>query len=233
MIYEIAICDDDRRIVEELERLLKSWGRSRSKRLSIKSFLSSEAFLFDYEEDKKYHILLLDIEMPGMNGVDLAEKIRAWDRSVEIIFITGYMDYIARGYDVEALNYLLKPVDEVKLFEVLDKAVNRIGSVEKFIYVDTGEGMLKLDIHTIVYAEVDKNYTTIYTEDDRYRFKQTLKSLEDKLDDRFFRTSRSFLVNLKYVKKVSRTSVDLANGVKIPLARKKYEEINRAIIEYF
>lgn len=233
MIYELAICDDESQISRLLEKIVLDWAIDRDKRINIKKFPSSEAFLFDYEEDKKYHILLLDIEMPGMNGVDLAERIREDNKGIQIVFITGYMDYIAQGYDVEALNYLLKPVSEDKLYEVLDRAVERIETVEQAIYVETSNGMAKIALHNIVYAEVDKNYITLHTLDGDYRFKKTLKGLEEELDDRFFRANRSYLVNLRYIKKTRRTDVELSTGDIIPLARDKYEDINKAIIEYF
>lgn len=233
MIYEIAICDDEIKMANLLERLVLSWSKKRDKRVSIRKFSSAEAFLFEYEEDKKYHILLLDIEMPGMNGVDLAEKIREDNKGIQIVFITGYMDYIAQGYDVEALNYLLKPVNKDKLYEVLDKAVDRIETVEEVIYVETSNGMVKIGLHNIVYAEVEKNYITIHTVSGDYRLKKTLKALEEELDDRFFRAHRSYLVNLRYVKKVKRTDIELTSGDRIALARDRYEDINKAIIEYF
>lgn len=233
MIYEIAICDDEVKICNLLERIVLEWAKDRNKRVNISKFSSSESFLFEYEEDKQYHILLLDIEMPGINGVELAERIRKYDKGIQIVFVTGYMDYIAKGYDVDALNYLLKPVREEKLYEVLDKAVERIETVEQSIYVETSGGMVKIDLHNIIYAEVDRNYVTVHTLDEKYRFKQTLKGLEEEVDERFFRAHRSYLVNLKHIKKIKRTDIELTTGDIIPLARDRYEGINNAIIEYF
>lgn len=233
MIYQIAICDDESIILKILEGLVRRWAEKNSIKVKIETFSSSESFLFTYEEDKRFDILLLDIEMSGMNGVDLAQIIREQNKSIQIIFITGYMDYIAQGYDVEALNYLLKPVNEDKLFEVLDKAVERISVSEKVLYIELNGEMIQLPLHSILYAEVDRNYITIHSLEGKYTRKQTLKELEDELDERFFRAGRSFLVNLMYIKRTSRTEVELKNGDIIPLSRGRYEEINQTIINYF
>ncbi len=233
MTYQIAICDDESIILKLLEGLVRRWAEKNNIKVKVEIFSSSESFLFTYEEDKRFDILLLDIEMSGMNGVDLAQIIREQNKSIQIIFITGYMNYIAQGYDVEALNYLLKPVNEDKLFEVLHKAIERISVSEKVLYIESNGEMIQLPLHSILYAEVDRNYITIYSLEGKYTRKQTLKELEDELDKRFFRAGRSFLVNLMHIKRTSRTEVELKNGDIIPLSRGRYEEINQAIINYF
>lgn len=233
MNYKIAICDDESIICNLLKGLVEKWAKKNNIKVKIEAFSSAESFLFKYEEDKRFDILLLDIEMPSMNGVDLAQIIREQNKSIQIIFITGYMDYIAQGYDVEALNYLLKPVNEEKLLEVLDKAIERISVSDKVLYIEASGEMIKLPLHSILYAEVERNYITIHTLEGKYTRKQTLKDLEDELDEGFFRVGRSFLVNLMYIKRTSKTEVELKNGDIIPLARGLYEEINQAIINYF
>lgn len=233
MNYKIAICDDEAIICRLLGGIVGKWAEENNIQVRIETFSSSESFLFTYEEDKQFDVLLLDIEMQGMNGVDLAQIIRQQNKSIQIIFITGYMEYISQGYDVEALNYLLKPVNEEKLFEVLDKAMERISVSEKVLYIESTGEMIQLPLHSILYAEVDRNYITIHALGGKFTRKQTLKDLEDELDNRFFRAGRSFLVNLMYIKRTSKTEVELKNGDIIPLSRGLYEEINQAIINYF
>lgn len=130
-MYWLAICDDNQADVIYLSSFLEKWAEKEEKALKIESFPSAEAFLFQYEEEKSFDILLLDIEMGDMNGIELARKIRRENHLVQIIFITGYMEYVAEGYDVEALHYLLKPVTEEKLYGVLDRAAERLKSKEK------------------------------------------------------------------------------------------------------
>ncbi|NLM07309.1 MAG: response regulator transcription factor [Tissierellia bacterium] len=233
MIYKIGICDDEDTILSHLESIVNKWAKDNDINIKLETFSSAEAFLFAYEEDKSFNILLLDIEMPGMKGVDLAERIRKDNKSIQIVFITGYMDYIAQGYDVDALHYLIKPVDEKKLFEVLDKACDRVSVSEKVLFIESGGEMVQVPIHTITYAEVDKNYITIHTTKGDFSKKQPLSELEGELGEAFFRAGRSFIVNLSFVKRTSRAEVELKDGTLVPLSRGRYEAINEAIIKYF
>ncbi len=130
-MYRAAICDDIPADITYLDTMLKKWADDTGTAIQIESFLSAEAFLFQYEDNKSYDILFLDIEMGKMSGMELAKKIRQKNRAVQIIFITGYMEYIAEGYDVEALHYLLKPVTEIKLRDVLVRAVDKLKHKEK------------------------------------------------------------------------------------------------------
>ena len=110
----IAICDDEQAEIDYLSTLVNQWASRKGVAIQLNEFPSAESFLFAYE-GQHTDILLLDIEMGGMDGVTLAKKIRLMNKEVQIIFVTGYMEYIADGYDVEALHYLLKPVSEEKL----------------------------------------------------------------------------------------------------------------------
>ncbi len=169
-----------------------------------------------------------------MNGIELALRIREreHDRAVQIVFVTGYMDYIEKGYDVEALHYLLKPVTQERLFGVLDRAAQRVGDRGRELCLQMPEGTARVPVSEIRYLEVQRNYVTIHGDED-YTVKRTLGELERELDERFFRTGRSYIVNLQFVKKITRSQVVLKDGAQIPLPRRAYEDINRAMIRYF
>ncbi len=232
-MYRAAICDDIPADITYLDTMLKKWADDTGTAIQIESFLSAEAFLFQYEDNKSYDILFLDIEMGKMSGMELAKKIRQKNRAVQIIFITGYMEYIAEGYDVEALHYLLKPVTEIKLRDVLVRAVDKLKHKEKELYFHNTDGsMVRIPLYEIRYLEVRKNYVTIHAKED-YTIKKTLHELEKELDESFFRTGRSFIVNLAFVKKVTKIQVYLKDESTVPLSRNLYEALNRAIIKYF
>ncbi len=167
-----------------------------------------------------------------MNGIELAAKLRKSDSSIQLVFVTGYMDYIAEGYDVEALHYLLKPVTDDKLGAVLDRAAQRIGDRDSALYLQTTDGSVRIQVGEIRYFEVRRNYVTIYGAE-VYTAKMTLAALEKSLDRRFFRTGRSFIVNLTFVRKITRTQVTLKDGTQVPLSRGLYDDMNRAMIRYF
>lgn len=228
----IAICDDEQAETAYLTGLVNGWAAARNHTTRLKCFQSAEAFLFEYEGDRAYDILLLDIQMrdQGLDGVTLAKQVRAGDKEAQIIFVTGYMDYIADGYDVEALNYLLKPVTAEKLYAVLDRATERLARNEKAIFIQHAGENIRVPLYEIRYLEVMHNHVTIYAGDE-YRVKKTLAALEDELDQNFFRVGRSFIVNLRYVRRSTKTEVHLADGIVVPLSRGLYAPLNRAIIE--
>lgn len=232
MEIRVALCDDEEPVREYLGGLLEEWKERQNDQLQIETFESAESFLFQYEEDKRWQLLILDIEMGKMNGVELAKKVREHNKEVQILFVTGYMEYISDGYEVEALHYLLKPVTKEKLFSVLDRARERMKTSEKALFLQGSDETVRIPYYEIRYVEVQHNYVTIHAAED-YTVKKTLSELEEELGDGFFRTGRSFLVNLKCVKRITKKEVSLKDGTAIPLSRGMYEKINRAMIRYF
>ena len=224
MTYHIALCDDDAVQREYLADLVSAWAAEAGLDVRLALFPSGEAFLA--RDLGQFSILLLDIEMPGMDGITLARGVRERNETAVIVFITGYAEYIAEGYDVSALHYLMKPVDKSKLFSVLEKAVKTLDKNGKLLPLELGGELVMLPLR---YIEVQGNYVTFHGKQ-AYKVKMPLVEARALLDERFFRTGRSFLVNLHYVRKVTKTDVYLATGEQIPLSRGLYESINRALI---
>lgn len=129
-MLRIGICDDEKAILACLEQYVGEWVRVKGEIADIKSFSSAEQLWFSYDE-AHFDILLLDIQMQGMDGITLSKKIRNEDERVQIVFITAVSDYISEGYEVFALHYLLKPVEKEKIFSVLDKAVKNLGILKQ------------------------------------------------------------------------------------------------------
>lgn len=229
-MYRIAICDDDPASVAYLTALVREWAEKFTEAVTVRSFPSAEAFLFQYAEDKSFDILLLDIEMGEMDGVSLAKTVRRENREIQIIFVSGYSDYIAEGYEVEALHYLLKPVNYEKLAAVLDRALDKLRRNGRALLLDVGGEMVRIPLYQIRWLEVRHNYVTIHAQED-YSVKRTLGEMERELDDGFFRAGRSFIVNLRYIRRVARSEVELSDGERVPLSRGYYEPLNRALID--
>ncbi|MBE5948164.1 MAG: response regulator transcription factor [Lachnospiraceae bacterium] len=232
MNYKIAICDDRKEDIEYISSIVKDWASGKGHSVTIKDFQSAEEFLFHYDDESDYDILLLDIEMGAMNGVELARRVRRQNREIQIIFITGYNDYIADGYDVEALNYILKPVHADKLMAVLDRACEKLKKNEAALIFDLPGGMVRIPLYEIRYIEVRANYVTIHATEE-ISVKTTLSGIEKKLDEGFFKTGRSYIVNMHYIRKVTKTEVVLKGEIVIPLSRGLYEPLNRAFIKFF
>lgn len=229
MEYKIAICDDLDVDRDYLADLTRRWAKKAGHRLRLSAFSSAENFLFHYAEESDFDILLLDIEMGGLDGVTMAKKLRQDNDTVQIIFITGYSDYISEGYEVAALHYLMKPVREEKFFSVLDRAVEKLFKNERVLHLEMKDGLVRVPVYQIRYADVQGNYVTIHAKED-YTVKKTLSDLTASLDDRFFRAGRSSVVNLTCINRVTKTDIYLNDGSVIPLPRGAYEKINRAII---
>ena len=231
MGYKIAICDDRNEDAKYIASVVSKGAAKENIPLSLEAFPSAESFLFQYAEQKDYDILLLDIEMQSMNGVALARSIRKENDAVQIVFITGYTDYIAEGYDVAALHYLIKPVSEEKLHEVLNRAVIKIRKNEKALFLSSSGEAVRIPLYEIKYLEVQKNYVTIHAKSN-YTVKKTLGALEQELDERFYRMARSYIVNLSYIDRISKSDVFLSDGTVLPLPRGHYEPLNRAFIKH-
>ncbi len=228
-MLNFTLCDDSAAEREYIKALVFEWSKRSGAEISVRECPSAEALLFEYE-DNPPDILLLDIEMSGMSGVELAKRLRQnGNRLSQIIFITAYSDYIAEGYDVAALHYLLKPVDREKLFSVLSRAVEKISDDGKKLVLETPDETALVPICDIKYIEVIKNYVTVHAERD-YTLKMPLKEIEAELDERFIRVGRSYIVNLGFITRVTKTEVYLKGGGTVPLPRGAYEKVNRAII---
>lgn len=229
MALRVAVCDDSAADRDYVAGLAHRWAGERGYALELFTFLSAENFLFEYSENKNVDILLLDIEMGEMDGVTLAKELRRENETVQIVFITGYDDYIAEGYDVSALHYLMKPVDEAKLWAVLDKAVSRLSKAERALTLDMSGETVRLPLSRIRYVDVRLNYVTVHADRD-YTVKKPLSEIAPMLDDRFHRVGRSAIVNLTCIDRVTRTEILLRDGATVPLPRGAWEGVNRAII---
>ena len=229
MKYKVAICDDSDADRRYIMNMVRSWASAAGHEVQIDGFPSAESFLFRYAGESDYDILLLDIEMGAMDGVTMAKELRKSNDTVQIIFITGYSDYISEGYEVAALHYLMKPVNEEKLCLVLDRAAEKLAKNERVLNFEVSGEMVRVPIYQIRYADVLGNYVTVHALTD-VTVKMTLGELEKQLDERFYRVGRSALVNLTQISRVTRAEIRLNDGTAIPLPRGAYEGVNRAII---
>ena len=229
MTYKIAICDDSAEDQDYIMALTRQWAERNGHLLELSQFVSAENFLFEYSDKSDYDILLLDIEMGEMDGVELAKRLRRENETVQIVFVTGYSDYISEGYEVAALHYLMKPVKKDKLLAVLDRAVERLRKAERVLTLELGGEMVRVPLRQIRYIDVRLNYATVHAKED-YTVKKPLGEIAAALDERFYRVGRSAIVNLTCVNRVTKTDIYLDNGAAVPLPRGAYEGVNRAII---
>lgn len=232
MNLKIAICDDDASEREYIDSIVAEWARRVRHIADIRQYDSAKRFLFDYEAEKDFDILLLDIEMPEISGIEVAKRVRLYNTAAQIIFVTGYYEYFSDGFDVSALHYLIKPVDDARLRSVLDKAVENLSWRQRSVLVSTPDEDIKLPLADICYIEADNIYLNIYTPHGCWRTRSSLAKFSEQLDETFIRVHRSYIVSLKYIRKISRAEVTMTNGAAIPISRGMYHEVHAALIKY-
>ena len=233
MNIEIAVCDDCHQQTEYVKSLVDKWASDNNIAVTIEMFDSAENFKAVWSKSQKFDILLLDIEMSEQNGVGLAKEIRQTDAKLVIIFITGFADYISEGYDVSALHYLMKPVNIKKLYEVLDKALKGLTKNNNAVLLSADNGDIKVLFDDIIYIESFDHFLEITTVQEKLTVKMPLYELERNLGGNFIRCHRCYIINLKYIKKITRTEITLDSNEIIPLSRRLYTDVNRAMIKYF
>ena len=158
MEYKIAICDDEQKDRDFVAALSRRWAEQRGNTVELTEFSSAEQFLFCYGEQSDYDILLLDIEMGQMDGVQLAKQLRQKNETIQIVFVTGYSDYISEGYEVAALHYLMKPVREEKFFSVLDRAADKLRKNERTLTLECAGEVVRVPLYQIRYVDVQHPY---------------------------------------------------------------------------
>jgi len=152
---------------------------------------------------------------------------------VQIIFITGYPDFISEGYDVAALHYLMKPVSESKLCEVLGRAAANCRKQKRMILLKTSYENRRIDADSVIYAEAFAHSVNICTSDGNLEVKMSMTDAEKLLGDGFVRCHRSYIVSLRYISRITKTEVVLDNGKALPLSRNSYNAVNQAFISYY
>lgn len=211
---KVAICDDEKSEQQLLCKYVEEWAAGKKQRAELSCFDSAESFLFSWEDEKDYKVLILDIEMGSMNGMELAKKIRETDSDIPILFVTGYAEYMQFGYDVTALHYLMKPVNKEKFFAVLDRLPMEQKESEKILF-QTDEGNVSLPLGEIWYVEADGHRCALHTQDAVMLLKENISSVEKRLEgyDTIIKCHRSYLVNLLHVSVVLRKDIALHSAV--------------------
>ena len=202
-MINIAIVEDDINYQNTLKVFLERYKQERNEEYKIDIFSNALNFL---DEKKFYNIIFLDIEMPFMNGIEAAKKIRETNKNSTIIFITNMAKYAVKGYEVDAMDFLIKPVEYFNLSLKLDKAIKiQKDDSTHNILVNNSSGFMKLDISTILFVESLLHYVIYYLEDDTIKVRDSMKRVEETLKKfHFAKCNNSYLVNLDKILKVQK-----------------------------
>lgn len=236
-MLNLCICDDDPRDAAQIQALAECFaGEHPEFPLKIQVFSSAFDLLEYLNEKGGFDLYLLDILMPHLKGVELAERIRSRGEAAEILFLTSSPEYALDAFDVAACGYLLKPVDREKFDRTLLAAVYRLTQPENpYLLLKTRDGLRKLLFRELVMVE-SFNHDRVCTMADGSKAvtADTLASLMERLsaDPRFFSPHRAYIVNMEYIAALNSTDVLLSTGQHVPVARTNYAALKKAYLDY-
>ena len=231
---KIAIIEDEKAHSQLLESYIQSFSKDEQVRMELQYFESAENFLFVWEAEHDFDLLFLDIQMAGMDGMSLAKQIRRQNEEVLIVFTTGISDYIQEGYEVEALQYLLKPLKEENVHKCLKRALAK-RPAEDFLVFHTEEETLKLTERSINYIEARGHGSCIGAAHHQpIEVKESLSAIEQMLKaGEFIKCHRSYICRLGNVHHIDKENVYFDDGSSIPVSRRQLGVVNQAFIRYY
>lgn len=236
-MIHLAICDDDKRFLEHLTGEVEGWAQAEGEACSVEGYPGADAFLFAWEEKKTTDILLLDIEMPGTDGIELARKLRQMGDRIGIIFVTGNPDFALEGYDLEAASYIVKPVKRERLWAALSRARGQVSDRPAIIAPLFGGEVEKVYVSDICCLESDGHGCILWKRDGtKLVCKAGLQQMEQEAGDcsgSFFKPHRSYYVNLEHIERIGKKEIKMDNQMAVPIARGKWEDLNWAYMEFF
>lgn len=237
----LAIVEDEKAHAELLQQTILAWSQEHSMHTKISFFSSAEKFLFVWEDNKCFDALFLDIQMPGMDGVELAKRIRNEDKRISLIFTTGITDYLQEGYEVAALHYLVKPLSGEKVAECMERICGKQEEETGIAFLleaedeDTKERCrVRFTAEEIRYIEAVGHYTKVRTERSAFRIRKGIRQWQEELEgEPFVFSHRSFLLNLLYVSQINKSEVVLDSGESVPLSRRNQKPFQDAFIRFY
>lgn len=231
-MYSVAIVDDEKAFSDQLAGMLRRWQETHGEELNVTCFQDGIDIAEDFKS--KWDIIFLDIQMKLLDGLETARRIRACDSDVILIFVTTMGQYAINGYEVDAFDYILKPLEYSRFELRMNKAVKEAEKkkAHSFVYLKKYSDMVKVSTDDILYIEVN-GHTLIYTTTDgTFERRAKISDAEAELSGLpFSRCSLSYLVNLKRIDRVSKDSVFIS-GNELPISRNRKKEFLQAFTDY-
>lgn len=230
----IAIADDEEAMCQQLSQYAAQYSAENGLNAQIDCYRSGEALLRAAETaEQPFDLVFLDIEMAQLDGMETARRLRERDSRFVLIFVTNMAQYAIQGYEVDALDFVLKPVTYASFSFRMKKALRRISSAaETLLTLKLPEGTKLLSSSRITYVEVYAHYLLYHTPEAAYEVRGTMRDAQKQLEgSNFVRTGNSYLVNLQYVEEVGKTQVRVA-GVDLPLSRNRKAEFMQRLALY-
>lgn len=230
-MIKIAIVEDEQVYIDQIQEFMNRFREDNAIEIECSIFRDGDEIAEEYKGG--FDIILMDIQMRFMDGMTAAEKIRRFDSEVIIMFITNMTQYAIRGYEVDALDYMVKPIEYFSFSQKLLRAIGRIRKKEgHYITIPVESGVKKLSIEDIYYLESFGHRVVYHTKSGDYDSRGTMKELEGVFSDYgFYRSAKSYLVNMRYVDGVRNGSC-IINGEELQISRQKRKDFMEALLKY-
>lgn len=234
-MINIAICDDTKEDVEIISTYISKKVTTSNIAFKINIFSDGEDYIDNINSCREtYDIVFLDIYMKFSNGIEIARKIREFDKECKIIFITSSKEHAIDSYDVRALHYILKPIDEEKLGLAIEMAIEGLNKENKQIVIKNKKGSYRIILKDILYAESNARVVNTYLKSGEViSFYSKLKDFIESIhDDRFLKCHKSFVVNMDYILKIENNFIYMSGNIKIPISTSNIAAIKEKYLKY-
>ena len=229
-MIRIAMADDDEAFLKKIEKYVEKYQREHEEEIEMTTFSDAKELIEGYTP--RFDIIILDIEMPGLNGMEAAEQIRQVDENVVLMFITNMIQYAIRGYSVGALDFVMKPVNYYTFSLKLTRAIGRIQKKGKEILLKLQDSVKKVPVDTIYYVEIQNRMLYYHTSEGEYVVRGTIKNALDMLSPyHFVKCNHWYIVNLKYVTEV-RDNTAIVAGKELEISQRKKNAFLNALMDY-
>ena len=231
-VYQILIVEDEARAAKSLEALVRRYGQERGVDLGITWAQSTQAMI---EDRRRYDVCMLDIDLPGINGMDVARLLRTYDQELRIIFVTNLARYAVRGYEVDAIGFIVKPATFTTVAMNLDRALRdiRLNARATFLVPDN-DTVHVVDFSTFLFAEAGRHRVAYHLTGNRtLTVRGTLRELEERLAGRpVIRVSRGLLVNMDMIAALRGDNLVMVGGARLHIPRDRRREITETLAEH-
>lgn len=226
-MLKVAVCDDNNSIVNEIKKVIESYEK---KKVSIKTYNNGEELL---DEGEKFDVLFLDIDMPNMDGIEVAKRIRSFDKEVKIIYVTNFTDYKNLAFSVHAFGYLNKPIIKEEIYHQLDEANEYSKQEDPLLEFITANGRERVAVSEIYFFEYLNRKVKMKTLNNTYILKDKITAIGERMQSfGFLMPHKSFTVNLFHVKNIKGYDIYMMDGSIIPLSQKKSAEFREKLTIY-
>lgn len=227
-MLSIDLCDDEEQVRLNVKEIL--YRMYTGDEIEITEFASGQQLLLSCEQrNQTYDVAILDIEMPELDGIQVAKELRQMERDMQFIMLTSHAEYAVQGYELSIFRYLLKPLEEEKLFEAIQQIMQR-KETEHVLYISSLQNITVVKLSHILYIEANNQDIIIVTKNDRFQIRGNISDYEKRLkQDGFYRIHRGYLVNVMYIKQVRKLEILLDNNEVLMLSRLRKKEF----LEFF